>query len=92
MILMTPLEYLIAPLSCIFCATSVTEVRLTPSISARNSCVRSESVTLGTVPCLQQPPAEPLFDLVQRIAGGGDPRLPEQEFIVSNAKVGDRAC
>jgi hypothetical protein len=39
-ILMTPREWVMRPAPCTLLATSVTDVRLTPSISARNSWVK----------------------------------------------------
>jgi len=48
-----------APRAWIFLATSVTDVRRTPSISDRNSCV-SASVSLpAPIATLQQPAAKP---------------------------------
>src|SRR5580704_1300218 len=48
-----------------------------------------DGVTLGAVTRLQQPPAEPCLDMMQRVAGGGDARLREKNLVVIEAEVAD---
>lgn len=48
-----------------------------------------DGVTLGTFRSLKEPSAEPWLDLMQSIAGGSDPRLIKQRFVVAQAEIGD---
>ena len=82
-----PREQVMMPAFCTLLATSVIEVRLTPSISARNSCV-SATMSLA-IRALQQPAAESRLDDMQCIAGRGDPRLRQQDFIVLDTHIPD---
>ena len=51
---------------------------------------QQDGVALGAVARLQQPPAEPCLDMMQRVTGGGDPRLREKNLVVVEAEVADR--